>query len=80
MTDIDYATWMLSGSAVMRDGRTVRNGYCCDLDTLGVGSRLGMVRCSDGTLHYTINGEDQGIACTNIPAGVFAVIDLYGQV
>jgi neuralized-like protein 4 len=39
MTDIDYATWMLSGSAVMRDGRTVRNGYCCDLDTLGVGSR-----------------------------------------
>ncbi len=80
MTDIDYVTWMLSGSAVMRDGRTVRNGYCCDLDTLGVGSRLGMVRNSDGTLHYTINGEDQGIACHNIPPGVFAVVDLYGQV
>jgi neuralized-like protein 4 len=44
MTDIDYDTWMLSGSAVMRDGQTVRNGYCCDLDTLSVGSRLGMVR------------------------------------
>ena len=39
MTDIDYDTWMLSGSAVMRDGQTVRNGYCCDLDTLSVGSR-----------------------------------------
>jgi neuralized-like protein 4 len=39
-----------------------------------------MVRYSDGTLHYTINGEDQGVACHNIPAGVFAVIDLYGQV
>ena len=24
MTDIDYDTWMLSGSAVMRDGQTVR--------------------------------------------------------
>ena len=35
MTDIDYDTWMLSGSAVMRDGQTVRNGYCCDLNTLG---------------------------------------------
>ena len=79
MTDIDYDTWMLSGSAIMRDGQTVLNGYCCDLDGLSVGSRLGMVRHSDGTLHYTINGEDQGIACSNIPSGVYAVVDLYGQ-
>jgi len=79
MTDIDYDTWMLSGSAVMRDGQTVRNGYCCDLDTLGVGSRLGVVRHGDGTIHYTINGEDQGIACDQVPPNIYAVIDLYGQ-
>lgn len=79
MTDIDYDTWMLSGSAVMQDGQTVRNGYCCDLDSLSVGSRLGMMRHLDGSLHYTINGEDQGIACENIPANVYAVVDLYGQ-
>ena len=79
MTDIDYDTWMLSGSAVMRDGQTVRNGYCCDLDTLSVGSRLGMVRTREGTLRYTINGEDQGLACDNIPPNVYAVVDLYGQ-
>ena len=42
MTDIDYDTWMLSGSAVMQDGQTIRNGYACDLDSLSVGSRLGM--------------------------------------
>merc|ERR550532_454855 len=78
MTDIDYDTWMLSGSAVMRDGQTVRNGYCCDLDTLSVGSRLGMVRTREGTLRYTINGVDQGVAIDNVPPGVFAVIDLYG--
>lgn len=85
MTDIDYDTWMLSGSSgeqqscegqsliyvsteislgflfflVMQDGQTVRNGYCCDLDTLPVGSRIGMTRWADGSLHYTINGEDQ---------------------
>ena len=41
MTDIDYDTWMLSGSAVMQDGQTIRNGYACDLDSLSVGSRLG---------------------------------------
>ncbi|TRY73920.1 hypothetical protein TCAL_09119 [Tigriopus californicus] len=79
MTDIDYETWMLSGSAVMQDGLTVRNGYSCDLDSLNVGSRLGMMRHLDGSLRYTINGEDQGIACENIPTGCYAVIDLYGQ-
>ena len=79
MTDIDYDTWMLSGSAVMQDGQTIRNGYTCDLDSLSVGSRLGMMRHTDGSLRYTINGEDQGIACENIPSNVYAVIDLYGQ-
>eukprot|EP00095_Tigriopus_kingsejongensis_P009407 maker-scaffold143_size313727-snap-gene-1.19 protein:Tk09407 transcript:maker-scaffold143_size313727-snap-gene-1.19-mRNA-1 annotation:"neuralized-like protein 4-like" len=79
MTDIDYETWMLSGSAVMQDGQTVRNGYSCDLDALSVGSRLGMMRHLDGSLRYTVNGEDMGIACENIPSNVYAVIDLYGQ-
>ena len=44
MTDIDYDTWMLSGSAVMQDGQTIRNGYACDLDSLSVGSRLGICK------------------------------------
>ena len=57
---------MLSGSAVMKDGQTVRNGYCCDLDSLSVGSRLGMMRALDGSLHYFINGEDQGIAIEHV--------------
>ena len=41
--------------------------------------RLGMVRTREGTLRYTINGEDQGLACDNIPPNVYAVVDLYGQ-
>ena len=56
----------------------MRNGYSCDLDSLGVGSRLGMMRGKDGTLHFTINGVDQGVAIDSVPSGVFAVIDLYG--
>ncbi|WAR14180.1 NEUL4-like protein [Mya arenaria] len=79
MTDIEYDTWMLSGSAIMQDGSTIRNGYPLDLDSVVVGCRIGMMRCSDGTLHYFLNGVDQGVACSNIPQGVFAVIDLYGQ-
>jgi len=43
-----------------------------------VGDRVGMVRQSNGDLHYIINGLDQGIAA-KIPAGVWGVIDLYGM-
>ncbi|KAM4678136.1 neuralized-like protein 4 isoform 2-T2 [Discoglossus pictus] len=81
MTDIDYDTWMLSGTAIMQDGNTLRNNYGCDLDSLGAGSRIGMMKTARGDLHYYINGEDQGPACTGLPSGreVYAVIDLYGQ-
>ncbi|XP_067658409.1 neuralized-like protein 4 isoform X2 [Haliotis asinina] len=79
MTDIEYDTWMLSGSAIMQDGSTIRNGYPLDLDAIVVGSRIGMMRCSDGSLHFFLNGEDQGVACQDIAPGVYAVVDLYGQ-
>ncbi|KAK0040385.1 neuralized-like protein 4 [Biomphalaria pfeifferi] len=79
MTDIEHDTWMLSGSAIMQDGATIRNGYPLDLDSLTVGSRIGMMRCFDGTLHYYLDGVDQGVASTDITPGVYAVIDLYGQ-
>uniref|UniRef100_G3Q6T0 Neuralized-like protein 4 n=1 Tax=Gasterosteus aculeatus aculeatus TaxID=481459 RepID=G3Q6T0_GASAC len=79
MTDIDYDTWMLSGTAIMQDGNTMRNNYGCDLDSLTTGSRIGMMRSATGDLHYYINGVDQGVACTGLPPEVYAVIDLYGQ-
>lgn len=80
MTDIDYETWMLSGSSVMRNGVTIMNNYPCDLDTLGVGTRIGMMRHSDGTLHYYVNGEDLGAACGNLKPGrmfIFNVVMLF---
>ncbi|XP_037832302.1 neuralized-like protein 4 isoform X4 [Kryptolebias marmoratus] len=71
MTDIDYDTWMLSGTAIMQDGNTMRNNYGCDLDSLTTGSRIGMMRSASGNLHYYINGVDQGVACSGLPpAGV----------
>ena len=38
-----------------------------------------MVRKDTGVLHFFVNGEDQGIAASNVPERVFGVIDLYGQ-
>ena len=40
---------------------------------------MGVSRKEDGTLHFTVNGVDQGQAATNVPAAVYGVIDLYGQ-
>lgn len=40
-TDLTWDTYILSGSAMMKDGECVRSGYPLDLDTLTVGSRVG---------------------------------------
>ncbi|KAK7804745.1 hypothetical protein U0070_023011 [Myodes glareolus] len=71
----------LDGTAIMQDGNTMRNNYGCDLDALGTGARIGMMRTAKGDLHYFINGQDQGAACSGLPPGkeVYAVVDLYGQ-
>lgn len=79
MTDIDHDTWMLSGSTVMRDGVTLRNNYACDLDKLVENNRIGIMRHPDASLHYYLDGIDQGVACTGLPPHVYPVIDLYGR-
>ena len=53
----------------MQDGNTIRNGYDLDLDNLTTGSRIGMMRRSDGTLHFFYDGTDMGVAYTDIPSG-----------
>lgn len=47
-------TWMLSGSAVMCAGATASVDYQCDLDLVRVGTRVGIQRRDDATLHYFI--------------------------
>lgn len=67
LTDLDYGVWMLSGSALMQDGTTLRNGYLLDLDVMTVSSRLGMMRHASGDLHFFFNGVDMGVAFTGLP-------------
>ena len=38
-----------------------------------------MKRYEDGSLHFYVNGVDQGLATRNVPANIYGVIDLYGQ-
>ena len=43
------------------------------------GDRIGLIRKSNGALHYYINGIDQGVAANRTPQIVWGVVDLYGM-
>ena len=38
------------------------------------------MRKRNGNLHFFINGLDQGVAATRVPAQMWGVVDLYGMV
>lgn len=40
---------------------------------------MGVVRRANGNLYFTVNGRNLGLAATNVPDNVYAVLDLYGQ-
>ena len=51
-----------------------------NLDELCEGDRIGMVRKGEtGSLHFYINGLDQGVAATRVPSQMWGVVDLYGM-
>ena len=79
MTNVRSGTWMMTGNGVMMNGTTTIEQYGQNLDRLQVGDRVGVVRRDDGTLHFFVNGIDQGAAAEKVPEKVFGVIDLYGQ-
>lgn len=78
-TDLTKDTWMLSGSSIMINGKTTRNNYPCDLDTLSSGVRLGVMRSADKSLEFFKDGVSQGSACVVPHSNIYAVVDLYGQ-
>ena len=69
----------MSGCSILKDGHSTIEEYGRDLDQLGEGDRVGVLRTSTGALHFFVNGLDQGQAAASIPAKVYAVIDMYGK-
>jgi len=63
----------------MQDGMAIKYNYLLDLDKIKVGSVVGLMRYNDGSLHYFLDGNDQGTACTNVPTNVYPIIDIYGR-
>ena len=78
-TQLCDESWVLSGSTVLHNGEAIVDEYNCDLDLCNIGDRVGVQRTTNGELHIFMNGEDRGVAATEIPSKVYAVIDLYGK-
>lgn len=72
-------SWIMSGMSVLKDGSSFVEEYGQDLDELKEGDRIGVQRRVNGCLHFFVNGVDLGVAATNIPQTVHAVVDLYGR-
>lgn len=69
----------MTGNGVMHNGTTIIEQYGQNLDKLHVGDRVGVMRKENATLHFYVNGVDQGAAAMSVPERVYGVIDLYGQ-
>jgi len=70
---------MMTGNGVMHNGTTMIDQYGQNLDRLQIGDRVGVMRKDNATLHFYVNGADQGVAAMNVPEKIYGVIDLYGQ-
>ncbi|KAL7035128.1 hypothetical protein ACKWTF_008239 [Chironomus riparius] len=80
MTNLRSGTIMMSGCGILTNGKGTRREYGeFNLDELREGDRVGMMRRSNGNLHYFINGRDQGIAANRVASQLWGVIDLYGM-
>ena len=62
-----------------KEKRIGTNERTCSCVPCQVGDRVGVVRKPDGTVHFFVNGIDQGACATCVPANVYGVIDLYGM-
>ena len=80
MTNLRAGTTIMSGCGILTNGKGTRREYGqFNLDELAEGDRIGMIRKSNGNLHYFINGLDQGVAASRLPAQTWGVVDLYGM-
>ncbi len=73
-------TFWLENSSVHANGRVVKMNYAPSLDRLSNGDKVSVRRTPDGCLRFAVNGEDFGVAATNVPKRVTPVLELAGSI
>lgn len=76
MANVRTGTWMMTGNGVMHNGITIAEQYGLSLDRLTAGDRVGVMRKNDGTLHFFVNGIDQGPGATKVPEKIYGVVGM----
>ena len=68
LSGIDQAdTWWVNESDVRRNSTGIlRLNFCPNLSRLVAGCKIGVKKTNDSAMRLYINGEDYGIAATNI--------------
>ncbi|CAG2235012.1 NEURL4 [Mytilus edulis] len=59
----------------IQNGKRI-GSYSLNPNTLQVGDKLGIMKASDSTLHFYLNGIDHGKAFSNLPEVVYGVVDI----
>lgn len=78
-TNLKEGSWVMSGTSILEDGKSQLEEYGHDLDELSEGDTVGVMRTSNGDLHFFVNGVDQGVSATQVTGTIYAVVDLYGK-
>jgi len=72
-----HALMLCSRSSLTHDSAVLSHNYQLDLSSLRLLSRVGILRCADGTLHYYLDGIDQGPAFSSVPSGCIHISCLF---
>ncbi|CAG2194086.1 unnamed protein product [Mytilus edulis] len=59
-------SWILHGISLLKNGKEI-GSYSLNACTAQVGDKLGIMKASDSTLHFYLNGIDHGKAFSNLP-------------
>lgn len=76
---MDFSSLLESSLHTLHSLCQVQTNYGPDLNSLPLGTKVGVSVDSSNCLHLHINGVDQGVAAQGIPSTCHAVVDLYGQ-
>ncbi|XP_071455213.1 neuralized-like protein 4 [Hetaerina americana] len=76
--DMEDCSWYMYGNDVYHFGDNLIEGYGFDIRNIKEGDRLGVMRKDNGTLHFFLNDVDMGPSVTDVPSGVYGIIDIGG--
>ncbi|KAG8231778.1 hypothetical protein J437_LFUL010753 [Ladona fulva] len=78
INSIGTGTWMFYHNHLYHNSKEAFLGYQkTPLKDVKVGQRVGVMRSKSGTLHFFLDGVDQGPAASNLPETVYGAFELF---